>query len=57
LRLRFLRSLFVPNWKEVKRNLGRLYDVELNDPYSLHNVVRVIKSKKLDGRDVKHVWG
>ena len=35
----------------------KLHNEELNDLYCSPNIVRVIKSRKMSGWDMKHVWG
>jgi len=42
-RLRVLRRIFVPKRDEVAREWRKLRNEELNDLYSSHNIVRVIK--------------
>jgi len=40
-----LRRIFGPKWDEVTRGWRKLHNEELNDLYSSHNIVRVIKSR------------
>jgi hypothetical protein len=40
---RVLRRLFVPKRNEVKGEWGKLHNEELNDLYSLPNIIQVIK--------------
>jgi hypothetical protein len=50
---RMLRRVFGPNRDEVTRECRKLYNEELNDLYSLPNIVRVLKSRRM--RWVGHV--
>jgi hypothetical protein len=50
---RVLRRLFGPKKDEVRREWRRLHNEELNDLYSLFNIVQVIKSRRM--RWVGHV--
>jgi len=47
---------FGPNM-EITKEWKRLHKEELNDPYFSPNIVRVIKSKIMRGREREHVWG
>jgi len=47
---RVLRRIFGPKWDEVTGEWRKLHNEELNDLYSSTNIVRVTKSRKLDGR-------
>jgi hypothetical protein len=47
---RVLRRILGPKWDEVTREWKKLHNEELNNLYSSPNIVRVIKSKELDGR-------
>jgi uncharacterized membrane protein len=42
---RVLRRVFGPKRDEVSGEWRKLYNVELRDPYSLPNIVRVVKSR------------
>jgi len=42
---RVLRRRFGPMREEVTREWRKLLNEELNDPYSLPNIIRVIKSR------------
>jgi hypothetical protein len=42
-----LEGVFEPNWDEVKGELRKLHNEELNDLYSLPNIVRVVKSRRM----------
>jgi len=44
---RVLRRIFGPRRDEVTGELRRLHNAELNDLYSLPNIVRVIKSRRM----------
>jgi len=44
---RILRRIFGPKRDEVKRELEKLYNEELNDLYSSPNTFRVIKSRRM----------
>jgi hypothetical protein len=41
------RRVFGPRRDEVKREWGKLNNVELNDLHSSPNIIRVIKSKRM----------
>ena len=47
LRMRTLRRIFGPKSEEVTGEWRKLHKEELNDPYSLHNIVRVIKYRRM----------
>jgi hypothetical protein len=61
-----LRRLFGPKREEVTREWRRLHNEELNNLYSLPNIVRVIKSRRIrwarhvarmgEGRGVYRFW-
>jgi hypothetical protein len=44
---RVLRRVFGPKRDEVTREWGKLHTEELNDLYSLPNIVRVVKSRRM----------
>ena len=44
---RVLRRIFGPKKDEATREWRKLYNEELNDLYSLHNIRRVIKSRRM----------
>jgi hypothetical protein len=44
---RVLRKVFGPKVDEVKGELIKLHNEELNDLYSLPNIVRVVKSRRM----------
>ena len=44
---RTLRRIFAPRSDEVTVEWGRLHNEELNDLYCSHNIVRVIKSRRI----------
>ena len=60
-----LRRVFGPKRDEVIRELRKLHNEELSDLYSLPNIVRVVKSRRMrwawhvvrmgEGRDVHRV--
>jgi transcription termination factor 2 len=41
--------VFGPKWDEVTAEWRKLYNEELNDLYSLPNIVRVVKSRRMRG--------
>jgi hypothetical protein len=51
-----LRRIFGPRRDEVKGDWRRWHNEELNDLYCSPNIVRVIKSRKLDGLGMWRVW-
>ena len=44
---RVLRRVFGPNRDEVTGELRKLHNEELNELYSLPNIVRVVKSRRM----------
>ena len=54
---RVLKRIFGPNKDEVTLEWRKLHNEELNGLYSSPDIVRVIKSRKRDGRDMWHVRG
>ena len=44
---RVLRRLFGPKRDEVTGELRKLYNEELSDLYSLPNIVRMVKSRRM----------
>jgi hypothetical protein len=44
---RVLRIIFGPKRDEVTRELRELYNEEITDLYSLPNIIRVIKSRRI----------
>jgi len=44
---RMLRRVFEPKRDEVTGEWRKLYDEELSDLYSLPNIVRVVKSRRI----------
>jgi len=50
---RVLRKVFAPKRDEVTEEWRKLHNEELNNLYSLHNIVRVVKSRRM--RWAEHV--
>ena len=46
-RLRALMRIFGPNREEVRGEWKKLHNEELNDLYSLPNIVRLVKSRRM----------
>jgi hypothetical protein len=44
---RVLRRVFGPKRDEVTGEWRKLHNEEINDLYSLHNIVRVVKSRRM----------
>jgi hypothetical protein len=44
---RLLRRIFVPKRKEVTGKWRKLHNEELSDLYSLRNILRVVKSRRM----------
>ena len=44
---RVLRKVLGPKWVEVTGEWRKLHNEELNDLYSLLNIVRVVKSRRM----------
>ena len=44
---RVLRRVFGPKWDELTGEWRKLYNEELSDLYSLTNIVRVVKSRRM----------
>jgi hypothetical protein len=44
---RVLRRVFGPKRDEVTGDWRKLHNEELNELYSLHNIVRVVKSRRM----------
>ena len=49
---RVLRRIFVPKSDEVTGEWRKLHNEELNDLYFTPNIVRVMKSRRWDGRGI-----
>ena len=54
---RVLRRLFGPKSDEVTGEWRKLHKEELNDLYSLPNIVRVVKSRRMSWQGMWRVWG
>ena len=54
---RVLRRVFGLKRDEVTGEWRKLLNEELRDLYSLPNVVRVVKSRRIGGRGMWHAWG
>jgi hypothetical protein len=49
---RVLRRIFGPKGEDVVGGWRRLHNEELHNLYASPNIIRVIKSRKCDGRDM-----
>jgi hypothetical protein len=47
---RVLRRIFGPKIDEVTGDWKKLYNVELHNLYSSSNIIRMIKSRRIDGQ-------
>jgi len=54
---RVLRRVFGPKRDEVTREWRKLHNEGLSYLYSLPNILRVVKSRRMDGRGMWRVWG
>ena len=54
---RVLRRVFRPKRDEVTGELRKLHNEELSDLYSLPNIVRVVKSRRMRWAGHVAVWG
>jgi hypothetical protein len=54
---RVLRRVFGPRRGEVTGEWRKLHNEELNDLYSLPNIVRLVKSRRMRGAGHVRVWG
>jgi hypothetical protein len=52
-----LRRIFGPKRDEVTGGWRKLHNEELRNLYSLPSIIRVIKSRRMSGRDMWHEWG
>ena len=52
LKNRVPRRIFGPKRHEVTGEWRKLHNEELNDPYCSPNIIRVIKSIRMGGRDM-----
>jgi hypothetical protein len=53
---RVLRRIFRPKSNEVTGEWRKLHNEELNDLYSLPNIVRVVKSRRMNAQDMWPVY-
>jgi hypothetical protein len=51
-----LRKIFGPK-REEDVSWRKLHNYKLHSLYSSPNIVRVIKSRRMSGRDMWHAWG
>ena len=54
---RVLRRVFGLKRDEVTGEWRQLHNEELSDLYSLPNIVRVVKSRRMNGRGMWRIWG
>ena len=54
---RVLRRVFGPKRDEVKGEWRKLHNEELRDLYSLPNIVRAVKSRRMSWVGHVHAWG
>ena len=54
---RVLRRVFAPKRDEVTGERRKLHNEELSDLYSLPNIVRVVKSRRMRWGGMWRVWG
>ena len=54
---RVLRRVFGPKREEVTGEWRKLHNEKISDLYSLPNIVRLVKSRRIDGRGMWCVWG
>ena len=54
---RVLRRVFGPKRDEVTGEWRKLHNEELSDLYSLLNIVRVVKSRRMIWAGIWRVWG
>jgi len=54
---RVLRRVFGPERDEVTGEWKKLHNEQLSDLYPLPNIVRVVKSRRRDGRGMWRLWG
>ena len=52
-----LRRIFGPKRDEVTGEWRKLHNEELRDVYSLPNIVRVVKSRRMRWGGMWHIWG
>ena len=54
---RVLRRVFGPKKDEITGEWRKLHNEELSDLYSLPNIMRVVKSRRMSWRGMWRVWG
>jgi hypothetical protein len=54
---RVLRRVFGPKRDEVTGEWRKLHNKELNDVYSLPNIVRVVKSRRIEKNEMGRACG
>jgi hypothetical protein len=54
---RVLRRVFGPKRDEATGEWREFHNEELNDLYSLPNIVRVVKSRRMRWQDMWRAWG
>jgi hypothetical protein len=52
-----LRRIFGPKSGEVTGGWRKLHNEDVHNLYSSPNIVRIIKSRRLNGRGMQHEWG
>jgi hypothetical protein len=50
-------KIFGPKGYEVRWEWRKLHNEELNDLYYSHNIIRLIKARRIRRAGIKHVWG
>jgi len=54
---RVLRRVFVPKSDEVRRERRKLHNEEPIDLYPLPNILRMVKSRRMEWEGMWRVWG
>jgi hypothetical protein len=54
---RVLRRIFGPKRDEVTGGWRKLHNEELHNLYFSPSIIRVIKSRRIDGQGMQHEWG